>query len=168
MNQPMRRGTRTRVLTAVGVLAAAACSTFGIQHVSATTTTATLTATIRSFANPSKVVDPGNPDRDNLYVYNSAASGPHALEPTGKVTFYLCSPSEVTSVGCPEGAGQRIGGSQHTDHGLLVHSDVAQNGKTRALGTYCWRVEYSGDRNFLPAVDVTNTTTECFTVANLH
>jgi hypothetical protein len=160
----LRRGVPTRTLAAVGVLAAVACSTLGVQHASAQAT-GTMVATVRSFANPTKVGDPGNPDRDNLYVYNSAAVGPHALEPTGKVTFFLCQPSEVTSAGCPTG-GERIN-SDTTRKGLLVHSDQVQGHGTRTVGTYCWRVEYSGDRNFAPVVD-TNATTECFTVANLH
>src|SRR5579862_4671621 len=66
----LRRGVPTRTLAAVGVLAAVGCSTLGVQHASAAT--GTMVATVRSFANPTKVGDPGNPERDNLYVYNSA------------------------------------------------------------------------------------------------
>jgi hypothetical protein len=47
--------------------------------------------------------------------------------------------------------------------GHKVFSADAKGKLTMQPGLYCWRVHYSGDKNFKPA-DATNHSTECFTV----
>jgi hypothetical protein len=46
-----------------------------------------------------------------------------------------------------------------------IKSSAARGALTKTPGTYCWRAEYSGDVNYLPAVE-TDPTSECFTVSD--
>src|SRR5262245_19837672 len=77
--------------------------------------------------------------------------------PTGTVTFFQCQPHEVTAAGCPSG-GTQIGAAKTLSNGQAT-SDATTT--TTAVGTYCWRAEYSGD-NFYNTSSHTNATTECF------
>jgi hypothetical protein len=86
-----------------------------------------------------------------------------AIAPTGSVTFFLCQPNQVTEgQGCGTGGTQV--GSAKTLNGI-TESDETSN--TTALGKYCWRVEYSGDTNYLPASH-TDAGGECFVVQHLQ
>ncbi len=87
-----------------------------------------------------------------------AGAGP---TPTGTVTFFLCSPSQVTSAGCPAPAGTQVGGAKTLDASGVTTSDATTS--TSAPGRYCWRAEYSGDGQYAGASH-TDTTQECFTV----
>jgi hypothetical protein len=91
--------------------------------------------------------------------------------PTGTVTFYICSPSELTNGACED---PDLEDDVHT--GTLVSTEnVAQLSlsppKADALsdaftpdviGTWCFRAEYSGDENYPASVD--QSTGECFDV----
>ena len=100
-------------------------------------------------------VTPGTSVTDSATV--SGGGGP---TPTGTVTFFLCQPNEVTGVGCPPATGTQIGAVKTLDGAGQATSDATTN--TNAIGTYCWRVVYSGDANYNPA-EHTNATSECFT-----
>src|SRR5262249_59751729 len=78
---------------------------------------------------------------------------------TGTVTFFVCQPNEVTAgQGCVAPAGTAIGSAKTLSSGQAT-SDATTN--TTAVGTYCWRAEYSGD-GFYNTSSHTNATTECF------
>ncbi|MEN3340634.1 MAG: hypothetical protein V7644_38 [Actinomycetota bacterium] len=85
--------------------------------------------------------------------------------PTGTVDFFLCQPATVAanSGDCSTG-GTKIGATETLDAAGKATSDASTN--TTAIGTYCWRAEYSGD-GFYNSSSHTNSTTECFTTAQL-
>ena len=80
--------------------------------------------------------------------------------PSGTVDFFLCQPSEVTAGGCEGTAGTKVGATKTLNAGVAT-SDTSTN--TTAVGTYCWRAEYSGDDFYLASAH-TDSTHECFTV----
>ena len=89
---------------------------------------------------------------------------------SGTVSFFICTPSEVTAAGCPAGAGTQVGSAVAVN--TAGNPDTATSsaytvGVTpAAAGKYCWRAEYTpdADSQYL-AGSHTNATTECFTVA---
>jgi hypothetical protein len=108
---------------------------------------------------------PGTPATDTATLTGAFGA------PTGTVTFYLCTPAQVTpGVGCE-------GGTQIGTAVSLVPGPVTPGGATAtaststsapgtlAGGTYCWRAVYSGNGFYAPA-EHTNDTTECFTVVS--
>ena len=111
-------------------------------------------------------VAPGTAERDLASV--TAVGG--RPTPTGTITFSLCSPSEVTVAGCPQGTGTQVGvpvpmsGGSATSTpdvtGLTTPNDLT-------LGKYCWGASYTPDvassGTYLSSFH-TNATTECFTV----
>lgn len=78
--------------------------------------------------------------------------------PTGTVRFLLCQPSEITSGGCETG-GAQVGSTKTLDANGTATSDATDN--TRLVGTYCWRVEYMGDEQYLPG-SRTDASASCF------
>jgi hypothetical protein len=100
-------------------------------------------------------VPPGQPANDTANVTGQ----PGLPAPTGTVSFFLCAPGEVTAQGCPSG-GTQVGGPVGLSGSGATSDDTSA---TTALGTYCWRAEYSGDAIYLPRSH-TNNGTECFTV----
>jgi hypothetical protein len=103
---------------------------------------------------------PGTSARDTVSVGNGGA-GP---APTGTVTFFLCSPGQVTSSGCASG-GSQVGAAKPVVAGGAT-SDPAP--PVTASGTYCWRALYAPDAASLGVYEAgshTNPTSECFTVA---
>ena len=95
---------------------------------------------------------------------SATVSGPAGQPtPTGSVKFFLCQPAEVTAGGCEGTAGTQIGtpaAGETLDASGVAASESTSN--TTAIGTYCWRAEYSGDTIY-NASSHTNITTECFT-----
>jgi hypothetical protein len=106
---------------------------------------------------PQGEVQPGSPVYDLAYL---SGAGP---VPTGSVAFFLCEPPEVVpGVGCPAGSGSQVGAPKAVDAAGNAVSDPAFRYDP---GLYCWRAEYSGDANYLPASH-TNDTTECFMIVS--
>src|SRR5438045_496263 len=101
-------------------------------------------------------VVPGSSASDTATVSGGAGQP----TPTGTVDFFLCQPATVTSNGgdCSSG-GTKVGATKPLDGNGQATSDASTN--TSAVGTYCWRAEYSGDGFYLPSSH-TNATTECF------
>lgn len=110
--------------------------------------------TISTTSNPTgTVVAPGASVTDTATITGSAGT------PTGTMSFWLCSPAEVTAAGCPSGAGTAVGGPV-----TLVNGSATSTSTIATLpGTYCWRVSYSGDAVY-DAGTHTNASSECFTV----
>src|SRR5207249_2538278 len=103
---------------------------------------------------------PGTAPRDTVSVGNGGA-GP---APTGSVTFFLCSPAEVTAAGCPAG-GAQVGAAKPVVAGSAT-SDAAP--AVTEPGTYCWRAAYAPDVASLgvyTAATHTDASTECFIVS---
>ena len=63
--------------------------------------------------------------------------------PTGKMTFFLCNPSQVTSGGCVSG-GTQVGNPVSINAGS-ASSDKASGSLLATIGKYCWRSEYNPD-----------------------
>ncbi|HEX9697573.1 MAG TPA: hypothetical protein VGB64_14825, partial [Actinomycetota bacterium] len=103
-------------------------------------------------------VAPGTSAVDDVVV-----SGPSSI-PSGTVTFFLCTPAQVTPAGCPSG-GTQVGVAKTLSATGTATSDSSTGFvDTKPEGTYCWRVAYAGNAVYVPGVH-TNATTECFTVA---
>lgn len=105
-------------------------------------------------------VSPGTAVRDRVTV-GSGGAGP---APSGSVTFFLCSPSQITGGSCPSG-GTQVGSAKPIAAGTAISDPTSA---TTAFGTYCWRTEYAPDAAstgiYGPGAH-SNTTTECFGVA---
>ncbi|RNL80148.1 DUF11 domain-containing protein [Nocardioides marmorisolisilvae] len=106
---------------------------------------------------------PGSSQSDSVTVGTGQAPG------VGSVDFFLCSPSTVTTNGgdCSTG-GTKVGATKPLDGSGQATSDNASGAATTAVGTYCWRAEFTpsaNDHNYLPGSH-TNKTTECFTISH--
>lgn len=104
-------------------------------------------------------IPPGASARDSVAV-GPAGGGP---APDGTVTFFLCSPAQVTGSGCPAG-GSQVGAVKPLVAGL-AQSDPTSS--TTVLGTYCWRALYTpgpGSQGTYASTTDTNTGSECFSV----
>jgi LPXTG-site transpeptidase (sortase) family protein len=107
---------------------------------------------------PVGTIAPGAPVHDTI----SLSNGGVATKPGGTVTFFLCSPSQVTGSGCPSGTQV---GAPKTLAGGVATSDATS--ATSATGKYCWRTVYTPNTASLGMYSPgshTNATTECFNV----
>lgn len=91
--------------------------------------------------------------------------------PTGTVTFFLCGPTQVTSAGCPSGAGTQVGSAVSLSNGSAQSTPDVTGATTPndlATGQYCWGAQYTPDTNsedtYLPSYG-TDTSNECFSIA---
>jgi uncharacterized repeat protein (TIGR01451 family) len=91
--------------------------------------------------------------------------------PTGTATFFLCSPTQTTSAGCPSGAGTQVGSPVTLTSGSAQSTPDVTGATTPndlAVGTYCWGAQYTPDtasQDLYLASYGTDNTNECFTVA---
>jgi uncharacterized repeat protein (TIGR01451 family) len=106
----------------------------------------------------------GATQHDDVTVGTQQAPG------VGSVTFFLCSPVEVTANGGDCSAdGTQVGNAAPLNGSGQASSDDVSDASTpndNAPGKYCWRAEFApsaDDHNYL-AGSHTNSTTECFTV----
>jgi sortase (surface protein transpeptidase) len=109
-------------------------------------------------SSPAGTVGPGTSVRDTIDLTDDGA----AIKPTGIVTFFLCSPAQVTGLGCSSGT--QVGAPKAVIGGLAT-SDPST--ATNAAGKYCWRTVYTPDASSLGIYEPgshTNATTECFNV----
>lgn len=112
-----------------------------------------------SNSSPGGTFTPGKSVHDVVTL----ANGGVAVKPTGTITFFLCTPAQVTASGC---AGGTQVGAVKTLVGGVATSDPTS--ATLALGKYCWRTIYTPDAGSLgiyTTASHTNATTECFNVA---
>ena len=114
---------------------------------------------IATTSNPTGNTTPGVLATDTATVTSNNGT------PTGSVLFFLCGPDP--SVGGTVSAGGCVGGTQIGGAVALNGSGIATSAatlstQTDTLGTYCWRVEYTGTGSFVSNTH-TNGTTECFT-----
>jgi hypothetical protein len=99
------------------------------------------------------------------------APGGTAPTPTGNVTFYLCSPSQLTpantgtcgdSNGTQVGAVKAVSGSGST---ATATSDAVPTSLITVLGKYCFRAQFVGTGDYLGKdAGTSNAADECFTV----
>jgi uncharacterized repeat protein (TIGR01451 family) len=121
-------------------------------------TTALQTATIATASSPTGGnVVPGTPAGDSATVTGGSGT------PSGSVKFFLCAPSDLTGGSCPSG-GTQIGSAVTLGADGKASSASTTGTATSAVGTYCWRAEYSGDGIYASTSD-TDSSGECFTVA---
>jgi len=112
-------------------------------------------------------------------VYDHAVvtgTGPGAPVPTGSVTFHICAPDELDDPvdltddpnTCDVGGTAVNGAGGGASELLVATGNPAEAAADSALftpdavGTWCWRGDYSGDTTYDPASD--SSTGECFTV----
>jgi uncharacterized repeat protein (TIGR01451 family) len=156
-------GNNTSAAVSTTVLAGStACATTGDNR-QAVTGGGTGLVSIATHVEPRTTDHPGTSFRDEVCIDDASGADDAAgvPAPTGTLTFFLCTPTQVAGFGCPVGVGTQVGKPQKVkDADQMIKSPAA---KPKALGTYCWLVHYSGDAHFAPA-DSTNSTTECFTV----
>jgi len=158
------------------------------SFVAETRASTSLTATLKDFivgqfevcdaamttqASTNGTVTPGTAVTDTATITVTGAASPD--DPTGTVTFFLCGPIATgdcgTSGGTNVGTGTLVGGTP--DDGIATAqsptvNDSSQTGArgTLAAGRYCFRATWPGDSNYTTPLNVTNDTTECFTVAD--
>lgn len=110
-------------------------------------------------SSPAGTVTPGSAAQDTINLDNGGA----AVKPSGTATFFLCSPAQVTSSGCP--AGSQVGAPKTIVGGVATSDPSAA---TTTAGRYCWRTVYTPDSAslgmYVPGSH-TNATSECFNVA---
>ncbi len=117
---------------------------------------------------------------DKAFVAGATTGGGTAPLPTGTVTFYLCSPSELTppTTGtCEPDAGEQVGSAVTVTDGATLNDGIAEatsaNANTAALvdegvGKYCFRAFFEAaadDPNYAGQTAGTdNAAQECFNV----
>ncbi len=116
------------------------------------------------------LVTPGTPEHDVATV----RAVDDLPTPTGTVSFFLCTPDEVTAGGCEDSAGTQVGSPVTLDNGSATSATI--DGTTTpndlATGKYCWRAEYTPDEEsagiYVPSsetnADVGGPGAECFVV----
>ena len=88
---------------------------------------------------------------------------------SGSVTFFICTPAQVTAAGCPTG-GTQVGApvtvTTSANGGTATSSAYTVGLTAAAVGKYCFRAVYAPDQasQYL-AASHTDATLECFTVA---
>jgi uncharacterized repeat protein (TIGR01451 family) len=84
----------------------------------------------------------------------------------GTVNFFICTPTQVTAAGCPEGAGAPVNPANVTIAAGVAQSGAYTVGLTAAAaGKYCWRAEYTpADGSDYLAASHTDADRECFVV----
>ena len=88
---------------------------------------------------------------------------------SGTVTFFVCTPAQITAAGCPSGGsqlGSPVAVTTTANGGSATSSAYTVGLTSAAVGKYCFRAVYTPDAasQYL-AASHTNATTECFTVA---
>ena len=88
---------------------------------------------------------------------------------SGTVTFFICTPAQITAAGCPSGGsqvGDPVAVTTSANGGTAVSSAYQVGLTSAAVGKYCFRAVYAPNAasQYL-AASHTNATTECFTVA---
>jgi hypothetical protein len=142
---------------------------------SSTSTTATLkdfvlgqfgncTATMTTAASSQGTVAPGTEVTDTATIVGSNP----AQDPSGTVTFFLCSGvaagGDCATGGTNIGTGSLVGNFAGTSTATSPAVNTAAS--NLAPGHYCFRAEWPGDLNYVQAggFSHTDSTTECFTV----
>src|SRR5688572_5393588 len=104
----------------------------------------------------------------DIYDYAVVTGTGSQLSPTGTMSFFICSPAELTNGTCATG-GTAVGGAV-----ALTPIAMSSPPKSDALsakftptsvGTWCWRGEYSGDTTYPASSD--SSVGECFSVTQL-
>ena len=93
-------------------------------------------------------------------------SGSHGAV-KGTITFFICTPDLVNANGCESDQAEQVGDPVNIGDDNEAESEAYTVGLTEdAVGTYCWRAEYTPAANseYL-AGSHTNATSECFEVA---
>lgn len=122
---------------------------------------------IDTTATPGGDLNPlGAAQHDEVTVGNFQGSVPGV----GSVKFFLCKPNEVTAGGCEGSAGTLVSTDTLDANGKASSAtlDDSTTPNDNAVGTYCWRAEFTpgaNDHNYL-ARSHTNSDTECFTVVH--
>ena len=89
---------------------------------------------------------------------------------SGTVTFFICTPTQVTAAGCPTGNGSQLGApvavTTSANGGTATSSAYTVGLTAAAVGKYCFRAVYTPDAasQYL-AASHTDADLECFTVA---
>ncbi|HET7702805.1 MAG TPA: Ig-like domain-containing protein, partial [Candidatus Limnocylindrales bacterium] len=76
---------------------------------------------------------------------------------TGTVSFFICTPAQITAAGCPTG-GTQVGGAVTIVAGSATSAAYTVGLTAAAAGTYCWRAEYTpaASSDYLAATHTNN------------
>jgi len=121
-----------------------------------------------SAGNPTDSIVLGETARDYALVVGTGSSA----VPTGTVTFYICAPDELDDAVDlnDDPATCDVGGTLVSTNNVTAEGSpstgeaLSDEFEPDAVGTWCWRGEYSGDDNY-PA-DTDASTGECFEVTD--
>ncbi|MFN2463513.1 MAG: beta strand repeat-containing protein [Candidatus Dormibacteria bacterium] len=119
------------------------------------------TPTVSTLSSSTGNVTAGAVVHDTATVTGTAGAG----QPTGTVDFHLCGPL-TSATGCTTG-GTDVGSQSTSTAGTLTETYVGPNSsRLNALGTYCWRADYTADQstNYINATGPIDAGNECFTV----
>ena len=135
--------------------------------------TVSLTTTPSSTAN--RTLGSTTPITDTADIVGSTSGGGGtAPTPTGTVTFYLCSPSQLTNGICAGSSGTQIGSPVTTSEkvpGTATATSADAQSLLTVLGKYCFRAHFdaaSNDPNYPgQTAETSNPAAECFTVTSV-
>ncbi|MEU0599836.1 hypothetical protein ABZ484_16545 [Streptomyces sp. NPDC006393] len=108
----------------------------------------------------------GSANQPDTVQHDVVTVGTEDAPGVGTVRFYLCPPPVVTANGGDCSAGGTLVSTATLDAAGRA-SSATVGGEGGAVGTYCWRAEFTpgvGDEHYLPATH-TDATAECFTIA---
>jgi LPXTG-site transpeptidase (sortase) family protein len=117
---------------------------------------------LKSCRDPGSTSSPGGTVNAGTAVHDVAnLTNGGAPPPSGTVTFFLCSPAQVTGTGCSSGT--QVGGAVALVGGTATSASTSA---TASPGRYCWRLVFApaAGSTGIYTTTHTNTTTECFNV----
>jgi hypothetical protein len=104
----------------------------------------------------------------DIYDYAVITGTGSQLAPTGTMTFYICSPAQLTNGTCSSGGtlvGSAVTVTPIANSNPVKSEALSAKFTPTSTGTWCWRGEYSGDGTYPASSD--SSVGECFTVRQL-
>jgi hypothetical protein len=124
-----------------------------------------------------RVINSTTPITDSADVVGATAGGGTPPTPTGSVTFFLCSPSQLTPADtgtCAGTSGTQVGSAVTTSQkvpGTATATSADAKGLITGIGRYCFRAHFvaaANDLNYAgQTADEGNAGDECFTVTGV-
>jgi hypothetical protein len=104
----------------------------------------------------------------DIYDYAVITGTGSSLFPTGTMSFFICSPAELTNGTCASG-GTAVGSAANVTPIAMSSPPKSEALSAKftptSIGTWCWRGEYSGDTTYPASSD--SSVGECFSVTQL-
>jgi hypothetical protein len=104
----------------------------------------------------------------DIYDYAVITGTGSSLFPTGTMSFFICSPAQLTNGTCASG-GTAVGSAVNVTPIAMSSPPKSEALSAKftptSVGTWCWRGEYSGDTTYPASSD--SSAGECFSVTQL-